>query len=639
MAAANERISLFNGFTLDRVRGCLMHSDEPVHLRPQSYKVLEYLVENSGRLVSKDTLIDAIWSGRAVTDGAVGKCIEELREVFGEDGRQYLQNIRGRGYIFDRDLGEPSQTIRETHSEEINLVRVIVEENGDFEPVVQVDPRRSFWTRTNTFALTVCLGVTILAGGYWLYSRRQPATMISSIAVLPLKNESGNEDVAYLSDGMTESLINRLARLPGLTIKARSTVFQYRGKDVDPRSIASELAVQAVLTGRFVQRGDDVTLYVSLVDGPSGNQLWGERYERKLDQLASLEKETATDIAEHLTSKVRPADEKRLAGGLTENSDAYLSYLKGRYFWLNARGGGYQKSLDFFQKAIELDPTYAPAYAGIGHYYGFGAASGMMRPDENWKRSEAAIRKALELDDSLAENFNALTGIQLYYYRDWKAAEDSFQRGLALGPASAEVHRHYAKCLILFGRTEEALTHIQRTIELEPLALSYNLDAAKVFFWARQYPKALEQLNNTLELNPTSLSARDLLATVHEKMGNQRAAIDEWSKLLTQIGQQDVASKLTSTYERLGFEAAKRIRGEQMLRRVDEQAKNGDYVAPFEYVAAYTMIGNREKAFEWLEKAVQEHTRFAFEFRIDPQYDSLRNNPRFQQLADSVKVN
>ena len=643
MSTVDDKVTLFNGFTLDRVRGCLLHSGQPAHLRPQSYRVLEYLVDNAGRLISKDALIEAVWSGRAVTDGAVGKCIEELRGVFGEEGRQYLQNVRGRGYIFDREPSSEPHTIRESHSEQIDVVRVIVEEtNGDAVTAVRhSDTPFSNLTRSGfkSITLVVTSAVVLFAiFAYLLLPKPQPVRNITSIAVLPLKNESGTSEVDYLSDGMTDSLINSLSKLPGVAVKSRSSVLQFKGNDMDARSIASKLSVQAVLSGRFVQRDDDVTLYVSLVDGETGNQIWGQQYDRKFNQLASLQRETVNDIAAKLTSNLRQSDQARLSRSSTENSEAYVAYLKGRYYWSNPGRGGYNKSVEFFQKAIDLDPTYALGYAGLAHYYGFAAAIGMLPPEQNWKRSEAAVNKALQLDDSRAETYNALSGVQFYYHRDWNAAERSFKRGLELNDASAEVHRHYAKCLVLFGRNDEALVHMKRALELEPLSFSYSLDAARIFFWLGQYPQAVEQINNTLDLSQNSLVAHDLLGEVYEKMGNEKAAIDEWSKVFSLTRREDFAAKLKNTFDRSGLAAAQRMRGEEQLRELEEQVKQGQYVAAIDYVTAYTRIGDKEKAFTWLEKATQQHNRFAVEFKINPIYDSLRNDPRFQRLVDSVKV-
>jgi TolB-like protein/lipopolysaccharide biosynthesis regulator YciM len=599
------------------------------------------MIENSGHLISNDTLIDAVWGGRAVTDGAVGKCIEELRAVFGEEGRQYLRNVRGRGYIFDRD---PTERIREVESEEIEIRQVFLEEvNGESDLAAQhieVQPAGATRFRGRSTTILVIAGILAAAAivvTYWRFFRQPTAANITSIAVLPLKNESGNSELDYVSDGMTESLINNLSRLPGLSVKARSSVFQYKGKDVDARKVASDLAVQAILSGRFIQHGDDVTLYVSLVEGQTGNQIWGEQFERKLSQLASLEGQTTTDIAQQLNSKLYAADRARLSRGSTENSEAYLAYLKGRYYW-NSRSDDYYKSREFFQRAIDIDPTYALGYAGLAHYYGFAAATGMLPPDENWQRSEAAVKKALELDDTRAESYNAIAGVQLYYYRNWTAAEESFKRALQLNPASAEVRNHYARCLMLFGRNEEALAQMQSTLALEPLSVSYSLNAGRLFLFLGQYPSALEQLNNTLELNPKSLAAHDTMGFVYEKMGNEKAAVAEWMKVLSLTNNQELATRLQDTYDRSGFAAVVRMRAEQQLKQLDESVKRGEYAAAAEYAAAYTRMGDKEKALVWLEKAIQEHNRFALEFKINPLYDSLRSDRRFQQLADRVKV-
>ena len=638
MATANDTVSLFNGFVLDRTRGCLVQSGQPIHLRPQSYQVLEYLVNNAGQLISKDRLIEAVWNGRAVTDGAVGKCIEDLRVVFGEGGRQYLRNVRGRGYIFDRDEG----SFQTAHTEELDVIRVVVEQegNGDLQSTVRKADSPQIRTRLSGLTTTVIVASVVLfvaLGTYWLFAGRQPTTTIQSIAVMPLKNESGNSEVDYLSDGMTESLILSLSRISGLSVKSSGVVFRYKDKDLEPRRVASELSVQAILNGRFVQRGDDVTLYVSLVDGKTGNQIWGEQYDRKLNQLAALERETSRDIAERLNSKLKPSDQIQLSRGSTENSEAYRTYLKGRYYWNNPRLG-YHKSREYFQQAIDLDPTYALGYAGLSHYYGFAAAQGMLPPDENWQRAESAAKKALEFDDTLAETYNALSGVQLYYHHDWTSAEASFRKGIELNPASAEVRHHYFRCLMLFGRNEEAQAQMQRVLELEPLSVFYNLNAGRLFYVMRQYQQAIEQLNNILELDPNSLGAHDWLGFTYEKMGNEKGAITEWSKLLSQKKQEDAASQLRVTYERSGFAAAVRMLAKLQLTELDNRVKNGDYVAAGEYVTVYTRLGDKEKAFLWLGKATQERNRFALEFKINPLYDSLRSDPRFQQFADQVKI-
>lgn len=627
-----------------------MRAGAPVHLRPQTYEVLRYLTQNKGRLVSKDQIIEEVWQGRAVTDGALGKCIEELREAFGADARQYIRNVRGRGYILDFESTDVGETVS-THVEEIDVVRVVMEDEAGFEKVstTQTDsnqrsnpaarPRAQANGVRKTIALfTAGLVVLVAAAGiyFFLRGRQSSAARIQSIAVLPFKNESGNRDVDYLSDGMTDSLINSLSQVPDLSVKARGSVARYQDKQVDPLQAGSELSVQAILTGRFVQRGDDLTLYLSLIDVRNGNQIWGEQYDRKMTGLSGLQRETARDIARTLTSNLKPADERKLSSGISENSEAYRAYLRGRYYWNNPRLGGYEKSREYFQQSIDLDPNYARGYSGLSHYYGFGAAVGFMPPDENWIKSETFARKALDLDPNLGEAYNALIGSQLYYHRDWAAAERSFRRGLDLDPNSAELRHHFARCLMLFGRRDEALAQMQRTLELEPLSLNYNLGSGRLFFYLRQYDQAVDQLRKTIELEPNYFSAHEWLGFVYEKIGRESDAVAEWA--LARRSRGDEAAVLKTTYARSGFSAAVKLLARNRLAELDKSVKRGEYVASVEYVTAYTRLGDKEQALQWLEKAIQEKNGYALEFNLTPLFDSLRSDPRFQELVNRVSV-
>jgi serine/threonine protein kinase len=298
--------------------------------------------------------------------------------------------------------------------------------------------------RRRGFAVLLALLLLAAVGfGYWFYKRRlsEPA-QIESIAVLPFVNASGNADVEYLSDGITESLIDSLSQLPHLSVKARSSVFRYKGKEVEPQQVAAELSVQAILNGRVVQRGDDLTLYLSLVDARTGNQLWGTQYNRKLTDLVALQNEMARDVSQRLRARLSGADEQKLAKNYTQNTEAYQAYLKGLYYWNKGPVPGYEKSRDYFQQAIDLDPSYALAHSGLALYYSYAAANGLLPPDENWPKAEAEANKALALDETLAESYNPLAAIKLYYYRDWPAAEAYFRRGIELDPNFAEIHNH-----------------------------------------------------------------------------------------------------------------------------------------------------------------------------------------------------
>ncbi len=488
----------------------------------------------------------------------------------------------------------------------------------------------------------VIAGVTVLllaAIGLGVYlNEGWSSAQIKSIAVLPFQNMSRNAEVEYLSDGMTESLINSLSGLPELSVKARSSVFRYKGKEVEPRKVAADLSVQAVLNGRVMQRGDDLVLYLSLVDGESENQLWGEQYNRKLTDLVSLQSEIARDVSEQLRPHLSDPQQQQLTKRGTDNPKAYQAYLKGRYYWNKGAGPGYEKSQEFFQQAIEIDPSYALAYAGLSDYYGVAAAFGVTCGKETWLRSEAAAKKALALNSELGEAYNGLAGVKMSYYRDWPAAERDFRRGIALVPNYAVIHQHYSRCLVLVDRYEDSLAEMRRAIELEPLDLRFNVNFGRIFFFMRQHDRAIEQFRKTLEIDPNYAAAHEGLGDAYEQKRMLPEAIAEWSKALRLSGEGEQATTLERTYAASGFEAAMRASAERKLQGLEKRARDGGYVAAVHYVTAYMRMGDKEQAFAWLAKAVEERNRFALEFRVNPIFDPLRSDPRFDAVIARVRV-
>jgi serine/threonine protein kinase/Flp pilus assembly protein TadD len=481
-------------------------------------------------------------------------------------------------------------------------------------------------------AMVVAVVIAAAAVSYYYFFATTIQTAINSIAVLPFINESGNADVEYLSDGMSESLINSLSQLPSLSVKARSSVFRYKGKDIEPLQVGLQLSVQAILNGRVVQRGDNLTLSLELVDVRTGNQLWGEQYNRKLTDLVALQSEIARDVSEKLRLRLTNTEQQRLAKRGTENPEAYRAYLKGIFYWNKGLAPGFEKSREYFQQAIDLDPTYALAYSGLAHYYGFASTLGLLPPNENWPKAEAAANKALALDDTLAETYNALAAIKLYYYRDWPSAERYFRRGIELDPNSAEIRAHYSHCLAIFGRGEEALAEAQHSVELEPLSPRLNYFWGITLFFMRQYDRAIDQFRKTLELDPNYVTAHEDLGDAYEKKGMQREAIAAWAKALTLRGEEQQASILERTYAASGFEAAVRALAKQQLEKLNERMKRGEYVPAFEYVTAFTRMGDKEQAFAWLDKAVQERNGFVFRVKVNPIIDKLHDDRRFQDL-------
>ena len=414
------------------------------------------------------------------------------------------------------------------------------------------------------------------------------------------------------------------------------SVFRYKGKDASPQQVGKELNVQAILTGRLVQHGNDLTLHIELVDAKTETALWSGDYNRSMTNLVALQGEIARDVSEKLRLRLTSTEQQRLVKRGTQNTEAYRAYLKGMFYWNKGLAPGYEKSREYFQQAIDLDPTYALAYSGLAHYYGFASTLGLLPPNENWPKAEAAANKALALDDTLAETYNALAAIKLYYYRDWPSTERYFRRGIELDPNSAEIRAHYSHCLAIFGRGEEALAEAQHSVELEPLSPRLNYFWGETLFFMRQYDRAIDQFRKTLELDPNYVTAHEDLGDAYEKKGMQREAIAAWAKALTLRGEEQQALIFERTYAASGFEAAVRALAKQKLEKLNERMKRGEYVLAFEYVTAFTRLGDKEQAFAWLDKAVQERNGFVFRVKVNPIFDQLRDDPRFQDLLRRV---
>ncbi len=524
--------------------------------------------------------------------------------------------------------GENATVIQPAISTQNNISR----QTSSAEYVIGEVKRHKFVTLGVLAAFFVALAAIV----YFAFFITRTATSINSIAVLPFLNESGNADVEYLSDGMTETLISSLSQLPKLNVKARSSVFRYKGKETDLVTIGKELNVQAILTGRVVQRGQDLTLYVELIDAATENILWKETYNRPLANLVTLQNEIVRDVSNKLKIKLSGADEQKLTKNYTENSEAYQLYLKGRYYWYKNRTKEFEKSRDYYQQAIDVDPNYALAYAGLAEYYGFGAATGFLPPtSENWSKSEAAANKALALDDTLPDAYNALAGVK-QFNNDRAGAERDLRRAIELNPNYAEGRRHYSMYLSEDGRSEEALAQMRKVLELEPLSVPFNINLAVIFYQTRQYDRAIEQYQKTLELDPNDAFTHELLGNAYEQKGMQKEAVAEWSRALRLTGDNELATMLERTFAASGFNAAVRALWQKKLERFNEKAKRGEYVPAMNYVLAYTRLADKEQALTWLVKAEQERNRMIFDINLDPIYDPLRDDPRFQDLLRKV---
>jgi len=452
---------------------------------------------------------------------------------------------------------------------------------------------------------------------------------IDSLAILPLVNQSGDPELDYLSDGVTEALINSLSRLTKLRVMARSTVFRYQGRELqDAQQVGAELGVRAVVIGRLLKRGDSLIVKLEMVDANDGAHLWGEQYSRELSDIVTLEQEISTEISEHLRLKLSNAQKKSLTKSSTENSQAYQLYLKGRYHWNKRTEEGIEKSIEYFEQAIIRDPKFALAYAGLADSYNLLASYSTKPLATPLLRAKATALKALSLDNKLAEAHAALAAVKLWREFDWEGAERVWRRAIELNPNYATAHLWLALYLAAVERMDESLSEIRLALDLEPLSRVVNLNLARILHFARRFDDAIKQCWKTIDMYPDYLIAHRRLGISYGEKGLFEEAEAEFKKALA-ISANDTETLSAMSYM---FAAAGRDADAQgMLDRINDIAKER-YVSPYSLARVHIGLGQLDEAFECLEKTFQERHGILTYIKVEPIFDRLRDDPRYAEL-------
>lgn len=644
----------FGPFRLDTAERLLLRDGKPVPLMPKAFETLVALVERSGHLVEKEELMKVVWSDAFVEESNLTNNVSALRKLLGrgKSGGNYIETVPKRGYRFTATVKElpPEALVIEKRT----LTRVVTEEKsveddspsqtliGAGEAIQLPINAAEALTKTHEAAptklwpwlliasLTVALGV----GGFFIYRSltAAPHSQIQSIAVLPFKNESQNPDVEYLSDGVTETLINSLSQLSNLSVKARSTVFRYKDKALEPQTVAAELSVQAILTGRVIQRGDDLTLYLSLIDGRNGNQLWGQRYDRKLADLVALQNEIGRDVSQKLRVHLSAGEEKKLKKEYTSNAEAYQLYLRGRYHALKRTSPETQKAFSYFQQAIAVDPSYALAYVGLADAH-ISSLAASLPSSEVFPQARAAAQKAIEIDDTLAAAQAQLGFIMFWYDWDWSAAENKIKRALELDPDEADTHLFYAHLLSNTGRHAEALAEAKRARELDPLNLRINALEAQFLIHAGRTDEALTRLQETLEMDSNYFLAHLYTSSAYIEKGMYSEAVSEARRARELSGARSTHSDAFLGYSlaKSGKKAEARLVLDGLLKSPAER-----YVSPYHIALIYNGLGKHEEALNWLERAYVERSTGMVFLKVEPKWNNLRSDPRFQDLMRRV---
>ena len=493
--------------------------------------------------------------------------------------------------------------------------------------------------RRHKTGLATALGLLALllaAGGYGVYRTlgKSSGGAIDSLAVLPLVNASNDPETEYLSDGITESLINNLGQLPNLRVMSRSSVFRYKGKDVDPQTAANELKVRAVLTGRLQQRGDSLSISVELIDARDNTHLWGEQYSRKLADVLALQEEISREISRKLGLHLTGDDESKLTKRYTQSDEAYQLYLKGRFYWNKRNPDDLRRATEYFNQAIEKDPAYALAHTGLADAYIVLQDMGAISSQEGYRRAKEAIDAALDIDDSLAEAHTSLASFKEDQEWDWAGAEKEYRRAIELNPNYTTARQWYALLLDKLGRHEEAYAQISRAVELDPLSLVMNRNLGQHFQFSRRYDAAITQLKKTIDLDPNFSSAYFQLGTAYSESGRHEEALAAVQKgVALQSNSPLFKGLLVCAYARAG-----KMREARLVLEEIRQYSQQNYFPSDDMATSYACLGEPEQAFTWLEKAFQERSGRVSYLKVDRAYDSLRDDPRYRDFLRRLNL-
>ena len=653
-----KRQDLFFGdFTLDIARGCLRRGDVEVKLRPKSFELLCYLVENRGRLVGKEELIRSVWADTAVTDNSLAQCLIEIRRGLNDDPQTMIRNVPRRGYIFDARVtdaapiasSEPQGVKDQTGSPAAgNDPGSDVSAPERVLPPTTSDPgiQRGIWQlirdRPVTLALAATAIVAILASvfalkgaGIWqrLFAGTTPPR-IRSIVVLPLEGLSNQSDPDYFSDGMTDALITGLAQIDALRVISRTTAMQYKKTRKILPQIARELGVDAAVEGTAVQFGNRVRITTRLLLVPEDKQIWAQSYERDLQDILALQDEVAQNISEEIKMKVAPQERMRIASAPRVNAQAYEVYLKSRYFLTIRSPESARKSLEYARKSAALQPESALFEAGLADSLISMSLLYAAAPRDVLPQAKAAAERALQMDDSLAQGHDALAKVYFTYDWSFQMAEREFQRAVRLQRNIEDAHQMHGFFSSAMGRHGEAIATMRRARDLDPLSAWQNRNLGSALYYARRYDEAVEQFQKAIELNPSFPVVYNWLGWLYAARQMDDEAVS-WELKHTEVGGGNPARLAESQ------EFVKKYGSRAYWRKeLDDAKKLGPrrtYAHVAYHVAALAArLGEKDLAFQYLERAFDERSFWMPFLKVDPLFDSLRDDPRFRDLLGRI---
>ena len=624
--APAARVLRFDTFELDVRAGELRKRGVKLRLQGQPIQLLAILLQSAGNLVTREELRTQLWPADTFVDfdHSLHNAVGRIREALGDSAEipRYIETLPRRGYRFIARV------------EEVQAPRISAENGNKTPEAVAVAPptkRRAALIVT----LCSCVAIGLASWAAWRhFYLKGPVHPIRSIAVLPMQNLSGDAAQEYFADGMTEELITELSRIQALKVISRTSVMGYKGTKKHLPQIARELGVDGIVEGSVNREGDQVRLTVQLLDGPNDRHLWSEDYQRELRGILTLQREMAQAIAQQIRIQLTPQQQALLRSARTVNPEAYEAYLRGR-FYLTTKFSTPQElktAQRYFEESIQKDPGFALGYAGLAECYVYLASFRQVSPEGAYRSAKEALRKALELDDSIGEAHDTLAVLSWQHEWDWAATEREFNFALALAPNYACAHADRANYLSWSGRRAEALAEITKSRELDP-GYSFATLESGTRYQFRDYEGLVEASRRGVALDPNEWLEHYFLGVGYEGTGKRLAAIPEYQKAIEMSdGDQDPTASLAHAYAVIG----KRGEAEKILRDFERKSQDG-YVSPYMIATIYAGLGDKDRAFEFLEKAYRKRCwDIVWNLKADLRIDNLRSDPRFSALLQRV---
>jgi len=639
----------FGVYEFDLRSGELRKHGIRIKLQEQPSQILAILLEHRGEMVTREQLQHRLWPSDTFVDfdHSLNTAVMRLREVLSDSSEnpRFIETLPRRGYRFLAPVEEKPASVNEPTPVQSGEVAASQSTDSKVDstsppllpafPAFAAKPEKRV-QRLRVVTVTLSIFAIVLAGAFaFRYLKRSslataPSGQLTSLVVLPFENLSADKDQAYFADGMTDELIAHLAKIRSLRVISRTSSMEYKGAHKTLSQIARDLKVDSVVEGTVLRSGDRVRITAELVQVATDRHLWAETYESQLGDILTLQSHVASAIVNEIRVKLTPEDQVRLATTRQVSTQSYENYLKGRYYWNKRSQEGLTKAIDYFQLAIEQDPNYALAYAGLADCYSIigSVIVGTVPALEVAPKARAAALKSLELDNTLAEAQTSLATVRFNYDWDWNAAASGFRRAVELNPSYATAYQRNSLYLMSMGRTSESIAEMNRAHDLDPLSISMNFSLGSRLYLAREYDQAIEQLRNTIDMDPDFVLPHLVLGQAYEQKKMYDQAITELRRAvdISQNSPPPVAA-LARAYAVSGRTTEAR----KLLDQLMEQSKKR-YVSPFYVAIVYAGLGENDQALDWIEKAYKDRSNAIVFAKVDPQLDTLRSTPRFQSL-------